>query len=979
MDRSIPSQQSSESSKSFTDFNESSAGFDKVNAFVAALVFLISATVYWNTVQPTVSFWDCGEFIACSYILGVPHPPGSPLFIMIGRIFSILPLFGDVALRVNLISVLSSAATAVFGYLIVVRMIKFWYHPKERNALTRFIGYVGAFTGAMFLAFSSTNWGNAVEAEVYGLSMMLTLAVLWLALRFYENRDTPRGFRYMALAIYLAMLGVGIHLTVFLVVPVAAIFFVIKRDADEMSWIYLCSFFVVELLLVALLSFSGFEGIKTAYYTFLFLSAVLFAFLAFKLYHSINLAWVISLAAVSLIMIGFWKFIIGLAVATVLLVIYGRINPKATWRSAIVVLLMAFLGFSVNLFIPIRSSVNPRIDENNPSKDFTTFVNFLERKQYGSMSMTERMFKRRGKFENQFGRSPHMGFWSYFEDQYSPPRFGFVPFFVLGMFGIYMMIRRRMEIGYPFFILILLGSVGLVLYMNFADGMRYNPNTGDAYMEVRNRDYFFTPAFIMFGLAIGLGVAGIMELVRQSVAEKSRQIAVYATSALAALSFVPFKHSYFVNDRSKNYIPYDYAANILESMPQDGILFTSGDNDTFPLWCLQEAHRYRRDVRTANLSLLNTDWYVDQLKNRFGVPLDLTDSQIVYHTYEFQGKEINRPAKMFKDRARGGQKRYLVAQPYNGRALKVQDMMVDEIVLSSKFQIPVGFTAEPYAESPLKLRQRKKITGVVKLLTLNPPARFIDVDKSYDLYMNTYKYRGLNDPEIYKDDNATGVLVSVGFGAVQVFNEYMTLRDIAGQIQAKEQEKSDKGSKWSDADQSQLDTLVASMNGHSPADSALFMQRGETLLDSMIARYPEFWMNYIIMAEHFRREGDSTKALDYLMTGEKNVQKFLDNSPNNANYLQDLGLLKFEVAKMLGDKDDQKRMDKSLELLWAGFDVNRNSGMAYQKLVQYLYERRRNSDIIKATQLHAEYGANYYSNPNVQAILSQAGVPAPPR
>ncbi len=976
-------QTDSESSNNQDGLNNSSAGFDKTNAIIAILVGIIATTVYWMTVQPTVSFWDCGEFIACSYILGIPHPPGSPLFIMIGRLFSVLPLFADVALRVNLISVLSSAATAVFGYLIVVRMIKFWYTSEDRNSLTRYIGYIGGFTGAMFLAFSATNWGNAVEAEVYGLSMMLTLAVFWLALRFHENRDKPSGFRYMALAIYLAMLGVGIHLTVFLVVPVAAIFFVIKKDAPQISWVYLCSFFIIELILVTIFSFMGIPG---GYGIFLFLSAVIFFVLAYKLYNSINLAWVIALAATSLIMIGFWKFMIGLAVASIGIAIYGRFNPKATWRSALIVLLMAFIGFSINIFIPVRSSVNPRIDENNPSRDLTTFVDFLERKQYGSMSMTERMFNRRGKFENQFGRSPHMGFWSFFEEQYSPGRYAFAPFFLLGLFGVYMMIRKRMEIGYPFFILMILGSVGLVLYMNFADGMLYNPATNDAYMEVRNRDYFFTPAFILFGMSIGLGVAGLMELVRKSVALKSRQVAVYATSSLAALSLVPLNHNYFASDRSNNYLPYDYAANILESMPKDGILFTSGDNDTFPLWCLQEAYGYRLDVRTANLSLLNTDWYVQQMKNRYGIPIDLSDSQIVWNEYEFQGQTIKRPAKMFIDRARGGQKRFLIAQRFNNRSLKVQDMMVDEIALSAYFlrkqdKLAVGFTSEPYAESPLKLRERKEMIGMVKILTLDPPARFINVDRSYDLYMNVYKFRGLNDPGVFKDDNATGVMVSVGFGAVQVFNEFMTLRAISSQIKLVQDVKSSSSGNWTTAQQAQLDTLIDSMNGQNPADSLVFKEKGELLIDSMIERYPEFWMNYVIIGEHYRREGDSAKALEKLYTGEKNLEKFLEYSPKNANHLQDLGLIRFEIAKMLGASDDQNRMESSLELTWAGFNINQNSGMAYQKLVQYLYERRRNTDIVKATQLYAAYGVNYYSNQNVQAILSQQGIapPIPPR
>lgn len=945
--------------------------YDKTNRWVAALVTLISGIVYWMTVQPTVSFWDCGEFVASSYILGIPHPPGSPLFIIIGRLFSALPIVADVGLRVNLISVLSSAFIALFAYLIVARMINHWYTPEQRNATTRLISYVGGFVGAMFAAFGRTNWGNAVEAEVYGLTLMLSLAIVWLALKFFDARGTSRSFRYLIIAVYLALLGVGLHLTVFLVVPVAAIFFVIKKDATRLNWIYICTFFVVELLLILVLSFTnvpnsiaaaGGGDAKGPYMIFLLISGGLFTYLAIKLYHHINIPWVIALAAASGIMVGFWPFIGGLGLASVAILVYARFVPKSNWRSALLVILVAFMGFSVNLFIPVRSSVNPRIDENNPSKDFQTFVDFLERKQYGSTSMTQRMFVRRGLFENQFGRSPHMGFWSYFEEQYSPSRWGFAPFLLLGLGGVYFMMRRKLEIGYPYLVLLLLSSVGLILYMNFADGMEFNPNTNDAYMEVRNRDYFFTPMFIFFGMAIGLGVAALMELIRTSIGDpsKSKQ-AVLASSVMAALVIVPFNHNYFVNDRSQNYFPYDYANNILASVPQDGILFTSGDNDTFPLWCLQEAYRVRRDVRIANLSLLNTDWYVEQMKNRYGVPMDLTDDQIL------TDRDLGRPKQPFKDRARR-RDAYLVPHRYQGRALKVQDMMVDEISIAAKFQ-NVCFTAEPYAESELNLRARKEVVGVINVLNPRPPRRFIDIDKTYDLYANTYQMRGLDNPGIYKDDNATGVLVSWGFGAVRVYNEYMTLLKYGGEIMQLREKKANEG--LSDFQQSRLDSLIVEMNGKDPEDTALYRERAVSSLDNMINSYPEFWMPYIVLAEHFEREedADSATALEYLYRGETALQEFADRSPDNANYLQDLGLIKFEISKRLGEGADEGRADESLELLWAGFEVNENNGMAFQKLLQYLFERGRHSEIREATLRHAAYTYNHYSNPNVQQIL----------
>ncbi|MFQ5608164.1 MAG: hypothetical protein ACE5GA_09480, partial [Candidatus Zixiibacteriota bacterium] len=326
-----------------------------------------------------------------------------------------------------------------------------------------------------------------------------------------------------------------------------------------------------------------------------------------------------------------------------------------------------------------------------------------------------------------------------------------------------------------------------------------------------------------------------------------------------------------------------------------------------------------------------------------------------------------RPPKMFVDRARK-RRAYLTAGPYQGRILRVQDMMLDEICLSAVQQgVPVAFTSDPYAESPLGWNQRRNQTGILKILDITPKKRMIDIDESFNLYMNTYRMRGLNDPGVYKDDNATGVMITFGFGAVQIYGEYLTLLNISNDINKLETKKSSGGA-LTDSEQQRLDTAYASLNEHSPADTALFSARAVEILDTTIARYPEFWMSYILLSEFYTERNDTATALEYLYTGEKNLQDFHDHSPDNANYLQDLGLMKFEIAKILGDEDDAGRMDESLELLWAGFEVNENSGIAYQKLVQYLFDRRRNSDILTATRRHAAYGMNR-SNPTVQSIL----------
>ncbi|MEE8404186.1 MAG: DUF2723 domain-containing protein, partial [candidate division Zixibacteria bacterium] len=494
--------------------------FDRTNAFIGAVVFLLSFMVYALTVQPTLSFWDCGEFIACAYILGIPHPPGTPVFVLLGRVISLIPFVDDISYRINYISVVSSAFTALFSYLLTVRLVGYFFGEMRDDKSNRMIAYIGGFAGGLFVAFGRTNWANSVEAEVYGLALALSVAIIWLTLKYFEARGTAKAERLMILAIYLAILGIGAHMTVFLVVPIASVFFIIKKEARTRDWALICGFIIVELFLIFLMAQHG-EGISIANISrnFYFISAVLGMVLVGLTFRSINWALLIALASVSAVMIGFEKYLMITPFAFLLLALLGVMAAKNRWnlhwKSGLAIIFVGFLGMSSHLYIPIRSTQNPNIDENNPSRSYRTFIDFLDRKQYGQTSMTDRMFDRRGKWENQFGRHANMGFWSYFEEQYSPGGWLFLSvFFSLGILGMVVAIKKRLEIGLPFFTLFLICSAGLVLYMNFADGTQYDFRTTDAYQEVRNRDYFFTPAFVFFGIAMGMGISALIMLIR---------------------------------------------------------------------------------------------------------------------------------------------------------------------------------------------------------------------------------------------------------------------------------------------------------------------------------------------------------------------------------------------------------------------------------------------------------------------------------
>ena len=160
----------------------------RLNRIFAGLSLFISFLVYLLTMADTVPYWDSGEFIATSFILGVPHPPGSPLYLIIGRVFSMLPFNPDIAFRVNLISPVVSALAVMYLYLSSVKLISN-YRGKIRTQMDSIITFGASFIGALTFAFTDSHWFNAVEAEVYGFSTFFTAIVVWLILHWMERAD----------------------------------------------------------------------------------------------------------------------------------------------------------------------------------------------------------------------------------------------------------------------------------------------------------------------------------------------------------------------------------------------------------------------------------------------------------------------------------------------------------------------------------------------------------------------------------------------------------------------------------------------------------------------------------------------------------------------------------------------------------------------------------------------------------------------
>ena len=220
-----------------------------VHRLVAAFVFLYALIIYLLTVAPTASFWDAGEFIAIANRLQVSHPPGAPFYMLIGRLFSMFVPVAYVALSVNIISVLASALTILITHLIIVRLVREWQdNPEDWSPAEHTLALAGGVVGALTFAVTDSFWFNAVEAEVYALSMFFTASVVWLIMRWSEQASVeeaalaggqhPFGLsanRYLILIAYLFGLAIGVHLLNLLAIFYIALIFFFK-EIEQPDW-----------------------------------------------------------------------------------------------------------------------------------------------------------------------------------------------------------------------------------------------------------------------------------------------------------------------------------------------------------------------------------------------------------------------------------------------------------------------------------------------------------------------------------------------------------------------------------------------------------------------------------------------------------------------------------------------------------------------------------------------------------------------
>src|SRR5690554_5605410 len=709
--------------------------YNRLNTLLGWLAFLIAAVVYTLTLEPTTSFWDCGEFISASYKLLVGHPPGAPFFMLMGRFFTLFA--GDpsnVAFTVNFMSGLASAFTIAFLFWTITHLARKIFMEQGKEEGWRIWAVMAAgMIGALAYTFSDTFWFSAVEGEVYAMSSLFTAVVFWAILKWENVANEPHSNRWLILIAYLMGLSIGVHLLNLLAIPaIAMVYYYKKYEVTPRN------------------------TVKALALSFLILGVILYGIIP----------GVVKVASwFELLFVNGWglPFNSGVAVYALLLVgglIYGiyytYVNNKPVMNTIFTGIAVIILGYSSFSLIVIRSVANPTMDQNSP-EDVFSLMGYLNREQYGdrplfsgqyynspldweaidrdkgrpvyvkrdkryeivdyrpaykfdetTTTLFPRMYSRDDRHIEEYQRWGNIrGRRVSVSDQNGRPQQILLPTFVENlrfffnyqvrhMYFRYFMwnfagrqndIQGHGEVhkgnwisGIPFIdnwmygdqellpdslknnparnkyylLPLLLGILGLafqsgagtkgkrdfwvVMLLFFFTGLAIVLYLNQSPLQPRERDYAFAGSFYAFAIWVGFGVLAISDFIKKKANHRTAAIAATAIGLLAAPVLMA-SQNWDDHNRSNKTTARDLAINYLESCAPNAILFTYGDNDTYPLWYAQEVENIRPDVRVVNLRLLSADWYVRQMKGKVNeaeaLPITMENNQFVQGTRDF--------------------------------------------------------------------------------------------------------------------------------------------------------------------------------------------------------------------------------------------------------------------------------------------------------------------------------------------------------
>ena len=864
--------------------------YQRINNLIGWLVFLVASYTYISTIEPTGSFWDCGEFIATANKLEVGHPPGAPFFLLLARVFILFA--GDnvkmVPIMVNILSALMSAFTILFLFWTITALSKKILLKSGTLTKDKIIAIMGAgAVGALAYSFSDSFWFSAVEGEVYASSSFFTAIVVWAMFKWENAAEEKHNLRWLILIAYLMGLSIGVHLLNLLTIPALAFVYYFKRyTITKKGIIY------TGLIGTAILGFIQYGIIQ----------------------EMITLAGSIDLFFVNSLGMPFGSGIILYGIFIISFLIwafkYTKKKEMPLWNTAVLCVSFILIGYSTFSQVVIRSNANPPLDENNPENVFN-FISYLKREQYGERPLFfgqnynakvidqkegdmnyakidgidkyveagrkvepiyeadkitpfPRMWSNQANHITEYkkwadikgDRTPTFGdnlkfffvyqlgemYWRYFmwnfagrqNDLQGPGgitkgnwisginaidemRLGpqdkipdgmknnrarnkmfFLPF-ILGMIGMIYHYSRDKKDAWVVMLLFFFTGIAIVIYLNGSP------------LQPRERDYAYSGSFYAFAMWIGIGVLSIYEFLKKKI-NGSTAASIASIVCLVAVPCVMAKAEWNDHDRSNRYTSRDFATDYLNSCEKNGIIFTNGDNDTFPLWYAQEVENVRTDVRVINLSLLNTDWYIDQLKRQYynSDPINISWASDKYNLgkrdyvpyydrgvkgavelkelVDFMGsdgadakartnsgEQVNYyPTKNIKltidstevlsngvvSPENAGKIVKTMEWTINGNYLMKNDLMILNIIANNHWKRPIYFATTVGSDNYLNLEPYFQLEGLAyRLVPIKSdntnemvPGR-VETTKMYNNVMNKFVYGNMNLESVYLDEN----------------------------------------------------------------------------------------------------------------------------------------------------------------------------------------------------------------------------------
>jgi len=848
--------------------------YKRLNNYTGWFSFLIALIVYSITVEDTASFWDAGEFIAVSNKLEVPHPPGAPFYLLLGRFFSLFAFNNPelVALSINFLSVMASAFTILFLFWTITHLSTKIIKPDNNTNI--FLILISGITGAISFTFTDSFWFSAVEAEVYAMSSFFTAFVFWAILRWEATDDPIKQHKWIILIAYMMGLSIGVHLLNLVTIPALALIIYFKKYKN-ITLLGVSLSLSISLLIVGIIVEGIIPGLPS-----------MASFVERFFVNSLGLPFGS----------GIIFFIIVFLSLLVYLLKFSQEREKVTLNISLLSLTFILIGYSSYSLVLIRSNYNPPIDENNP-ENILNFISYLKREQYGyrplfkgqyfdadvikqeetgvnykkgkdKYEIKEKKFsyvyddKRTTIFPRMYSSSPnhieryreitnlnknqkptfsdnlefffkyqigHM-YLRYFLWNFSGResdiqnakwlgllnKFDKVPYqievnkarnnylmipLLLGIIGLLFQFYRDRKNFYVVMLLFILTGIALVVYLNSPP------------IEPRERDYIYAGSYYAFSIWIGFGSLFLYSILQKIFKKDKISLAICFLLSIQS-PIILANQNWDDHDRSNRYLTVDSAKNLLASCAPNSILFTGGDNDTFPLWYVQEVENFRTDVRVIVLSYFNTDWYIEQMmskKNKsekidFSVSLDSyiqgglndylpyrNDSRIQNRPISLKGyinlvkrnsKAIQVPtsvsnynsipsksfwlASIDKENLLGKFNSYyqdtlLINLKNNKNGLEKKDLAFLDLLQANNWKRPIYFNNTSLNGIGLELKRNVIQEGFAyRLLPILSPSSgsLIDSEKMYKNLMYNSFWRGLDDERAYFSEDHRGFIMN---------------------------------------------------------------------------------------------------------------------------------------------------------------------------------------------------------------------------